>query len=54
MILAYIIFCIIGSIIVSKIAYDQDKGAIAAFIVSLIWSPVVGLIVMLLSKPKKV
>ena len=52
--ITYIIFCIIGSIIVSKIAYDRDKGAVAAFIVSLIWSPLVGLIVTLLSKPKKV
>ena len=53
MILAYIIFCIIGLIIVSKIAYDRGKGTIAAFIVSLIWSPVIGLIVTLLSKSKK-
>jgi len=51
--ITYIIFCIIGSTIVSKIAYDRDKGAIAAFIVSLIWSPLVGLIVTLLSKSKK-
>ena len=51
--ITYIIFCIIGSIIVSKIAYDRDKGAVAAFIVSLSWSPVIGLIVILLSKPKK-